>query len=60
MRPTQSQLNAWQPGVLANAGAGLDVMAQNLGADASKMFNSVHAMGGSGAWRNLSSESSPV
>jgi len=53
MTPTQSQLNAWQPGVLADAGAGLNAMAQNLSADARKMFNSVHAMGGNGLWRGV-------
>jgi len=57
MTPTQSQLNAWQPGVLADAGAGLNAMAQNLSADARKMFNSVHAMGGNGAWRGVAQAS---
>ncbi len=57
MTPTQSQLNAWQPGVLADAGAGLNARAQNLSADARKMFNSVHAMGGNGAWRGVAQAS---
>ncbi len=57
MTPTQSQLNAWQPGVLADAGAGLNAMAQNLSADARKMFNSVHAIGGNGAWRGVAQAS---